>query len=93
MADLLSPQDIEQLGADAGLSVADICRRAGIAHSTFTRWRKGDTEPTLDVYRRIRNVVLPTVSTETPASSKPKAKRRARGAGDVATPTSSAKAA
>jgi transcriptional regulator with XRE-family HTH domain len=59
MADLLSPQDIERLGAAIGLSVADICKRARVAHSTFTRWRKGDTEPTLDVYRRFRDVVLP----------------------------------
>jgi hypothetical protein len=30
-----------------------LCDRAGIALSTFYRWRAGVTEPRLDVYRRL----------------------------------------
>lgn len=44
---------------DRGITIAEVCRRAGIAHTTFGRWRRGETEPTLDVYRRIRAVVVP----------------------------------
>ena len=57
MDELLSAADVERLGAAAGLSIKDICARAGIAHTTFYRWRAGKTEPTLDVYRRIRNAL------------------------------------
>ena len=53
MPSLLSPSAIEVLAAQAGLSMAEVCRRAGIAQSTFTRWKAGRTEPTLDVYRKL----------------------------------------
>lgn len=59
MDDLLTPQDIERMAKDRGITIAEVCRRAGIAHTTFGRWRRGETEPTLDVYRRIRAVVVP----------------------------------
>ena len=57
MDDLLTPQDIERMANDRGITIAEVCRRAGIAHTTFGRWRRGETEPTLDVYRRIRAAV------------------------------------
>lgn len=53
MHELLSPGDIEARARLAGLSLAELCRRAGIAQSTFTRWKAGTTEPTLSVYRRL----------------------------------------
>ena len=55
MGDLLTPSDIEALAAEAGKSIAQVCRDAGIAQSTFSRWKRGTTEPTLDVYRRLRD--------------------------------------
>lgn len=57
MDELLSPADVERLAAEAGLNIKEICARAGIAHTTFYRWKAGKTEPTLDVYRRIRDVL------------------------------------
>lgn len=53
MADLLTPQDVEALAKASGKTIAQICKDAGIAHSTFTRWRAGETEPTLGIYRRL----------------------------------------
>jgi len=53
MDELLSAADVERLAGEAGLSIKDVCARAGIAHTTFYRWKSGKTEPTLDVYRRI----------------------------------------
>lgn len=53
MPDLLTPADIERLAAAAGRTMAAVCRDAGVAPSTFTRWKNGTTEPTLDVYRRL----------------------------------------
>lgn len=57
MHELLSPEDVERLAAAAGLSITTVCARAGISHTTFYRWKSGKTGPTLDVYRRIRDVL------------------------------------
>lgn len=57
--DLLTANDIEAEASAAGLSMAEVCRRAGIAQSTFARWKAGKTEPTLDVCRKLRDVVSP----------------------------------
>jgi transcriptional regulator with XRE-family HTH domain len=53
MTGLLTPAQIEARAKEAGLSLVELCERAGIALSTFYRWRSGDTEPRLDVYRRL----------------------------------------
>ncbi len=45
--------EIEARAKCNGLTVRDLCQRAGVAHSTFTRWRAGKTQPTLDVYTRL----------------------------------------
>tara|TARA_R110002126_G_scaffold2345_11_gene13523 strand:+ start:439 stop:726 length:288 start_codon:yes stop_codon:yes gene_type:complete len=58
MQDLLTPHQIEAHATAAGLSMAEVCRRAQVATSTFSRWKSGKTEPTLDVYRRLRNAAL-----------------------------------
>jgi transcriptional regulator with XRE-family HTH domain len=55
--DLLSPEEIERRVAAIGGSLREICARAGIAHTTFYRWRSAETQPTLDVYRRIRDAL------------------------------------
>ncbi|MBX9594312.1 MAG: helix-turn-helix domain-containing protein [Roseomonas sp.] len=59
MTDLLSPSDVERLAKQAGKTLKQVCETAGIAQSTFSRWKRGQTEPTLDVYRRIRDAVAP----------------------------------
>lgn len=53
----MSPAEIERQAAEAGLSVKDLCLRAGIAQSTFYRWRNGDTDPQMRLYRRITSVL------------------------------------
>ncbi len=47
--------------------MAEACRRAGISQSTFTRWKAGKTEPTLDVYRKLYLAVSPTGASREPA--------------------------
>jgi transcriptional regulator with XRE-family HTH domain len=59
MDELLSPADVERLAVEAGLSLKQVCARAGIAHTTFYRWKAGKTRPTMDVYERIRDAVRP----------------------------------
>lgn len=51
--DRLTPAYIEARAVAAGLSLVELCDRAGIALSTFYRWRSGTTTPGLDVYRRL----------------------------------------
>ncbi len=53
----MSPDEIERQAAEAGLSLRELCARAGIAQSTFYRWRSGYTEPQIRVYRRIADVL------------------------------------
>lgn len=59
MSKLLTPHDVEAKAKDAGLSIADVCKRAGIAQSTFSRWKAGRTSPTLTIYQRIEAVLSP----------------------------------
>jgi transcriptional regulator with XRE-family HTH domain len=65
MSILLTPLDIEGKAAALGKTMADVCREAEVAPSTFTRWKRHETEPTLGVYRRLCaavgvDVVAPT---------------------------------
>ena len=53
MDDLLTPSDVERLAKARGMTMTEVCRRAEIAHTTFNRWKRAETEPTLGVYRRI----------------------------------------
>lgn len=58
MNDTLSAEQIEVMAWHAELTISDMCKRAGIAPSTWWRWRRGKTEPTLGVYRRIVAAVV-----------------------------------
>lgn len=61
MDGLLSPADIERMAAEAGITVPELCRRAGIAHTTFYRWKRDETQPTLRIYERIRKALREAV--------------------------------
>jgi transcriptional regulator with XRE-family HTH domain len=52
-----TPSDIEAAAKKAGLSMAEVCRRAGVAQSTFNRWKNGTTQPTLGIYQRLCGAV------------------------------------
>lgn len=53
MSELLTPSQIEAQAKEAGLSVVELCKKAGVAPSTFFRWRAATTSPTLDMYQKI----------------------------------------
>jgi predicted transcriptional regulator len=79
MSDLLTPADIERLARKLGITMAEVCRRAGIATSIFTRWKSGLTSPSYRNYQRIIDAVhagKPAPVAETEAPPKPKSKRR-----------------
>ena len=51
---------VEKLEARAkavGLSLNEVCRQAGVARSTFTRWKSGDHTPTIRVLQKMDAVV------------------------------------
>jgi transcriptional regulator with XRE-family HTH domain len=58
MDSVLSPQGMEQRARDAGLSMVEVCNRAKIAHSTWSRWKRGRTTPLLAVYQRLIAVII-----------------------------------
>jgi transcriptional regulator with XRE-family HTH domain len=51
---LLTAEEVERRAAEVGVSVKQLCARAGIAHTTFYRWKTGQTKPRIDVYERLR---------------------------------------
>lgn len=57
MDDLLSPDDVERMAAEAGMPLKELFERAGISRWTFERWRAGKTEPSLTNYRKISEVL------------------------------------
>jgi transcriptional regulator with XRE-family HTH domain len=59
MADLLTPEEIEFRARAKGMNLAQLCEAAEIAPSTFTRWKAGQTMPTMAVYLRLAEVSGP----------------------------------
>lgn len=55
MEDLLTPIEVEEQAKSAGWTMAEVCRIAGVAQSTFTRWKNGTTCPSVDVALRLRD--------------------------------------
>ena len=53
MSTLLSPDDFLAAAADAGTSMSEVCRAAGIAPSTFSRWKAGQTSPSIENYQAL----------------------------------------
>lgn len=46
--------EIEARLERAGLTASALCREAGIARSTWQRWKSGETEPTMGSWRSIQ---------------------------------------
>lgn len=64
---IVSAAEIEERARLRGLSMMQVTRRAGIAHSTWTRWRAAKSRPTLAVYERI----LAALDSDAPAPTSP----------------------
>ena len=48
---------LEARAREAGISINALCRKAGVARSTFSRWKAGRTEPQLRIYRRLIDAI------------------------------------
>ena len=56
--ELLGPTELLDRIRAAGLTVSVLCERAGIAESTFRRWKRGTNGITVDTYQRLRRVMI-----------------------------------
>lgn len=61
MDDLLTAADVERLAGERGLTMPQVCDQVGIAYTTFWRWKVAKGEPSLSVYRRLRDAVQPPI--------------------------------
>lgn len=51
--EIINIAEIERQAKAAGASMNEICAAAGIARSTFTRWKSGESEPNIGKYRLV----------------------------------------
>lgn len=54
------PDDVAKIEAELkaiGKTPTELCREAGIAHTTFMRWRDGTFEPTLKNWRAVEQAL------------------------------------
>jgi transcriptional regulator with XRE-family HTH domain len=57
MDDPIDPMALHERATAAGLTISEMCDRAGVAVSTFHRWKRGANRITVDNYKRLRAVV------------------------------------
>ena len=50
-------EDLEAQAREAGKSISEVCREAGVARSTFTRWKSGSHEPNIRTLQKISDVL------------------------------------
>lgn len=55
--DDLTAADIERMAGERGMTMPQVCETIGIAYTTFWRWKAARGEPSLSVYRRLRDAV------------------------------------
>ena len=44
---------VNELARNAGISVAELCRRADVSRGTVSRWASGETQPSMRVWIKI----------------------------------------
>lgn len=42
-----------ELARKANISLAELCRRAGVSRGTVSRWASGETQPTMRVWMKL----------------------------------------
>src|SRR6185312_12836186 len=57
MNDFLTAVELERRARPAGLTIKEMCSRAGVHPASFTRWKAGLNEPNMARYKRMVSVV------------------------------------
>lgn len=55
---VLTAKDFESRAKEVGLSIAELCRRAKVAQSSFHRWKTGDYGISIGTYSNLLDVLL-----------------------------------
>jgi hypothetical protein len=61
---LLSPADIEARARAVGISIAEVCRRAKCAETSFHRWKAGRSSINLNTYKAFVDATAPVTAGE-----------------------------
>lgn len=61
---ILTAEEFEAKAKAAGLSIAEVCRRAKVAQSTFHRWKTGYAGMNLGSYAKLIQAVQDTESVQ-----------------------------
>ena len=64
-------EDLEAQAHEAGKSISEVCRQAGVARSTFTRWKSGDNTPNIRTIQKILDVLNTNDQAIAPPSNEP----------------------
>ena len=55
--DMMKPAEIEAKARAMGLSINEMCRRAGVTAGVFHTWKRGAHEPNMKSYKALVAVV------------------------------------
>jgi len=61
MQTLPTPRSLEILAAAAGITMAEACRRAEITPAVFTRWKTGNSSPSIGNVEKLQIVLAAAV--------------------------------
>lgn len=50
--------DLEKRAESAGISISELCQKANVARSTFTRWKNGTSSPTLSIIAKLESALV-----------------------------------
>lgn len=64
MTNLPTPQEIEHMAVDAGITVAQACREANLSPAVFHRWKRGISSPTLENLNKLITALKSRVSND-----------------------------
>ncbi|MBO1362088.1 helix-turn-helix transcriptional regulator [Acetobacter sacchari] len=53
MSAITDPVELETAAKSGGISMKEVCLEAGVAQSTYCRWKNGSTSPRLEVVQRL----------------------------------------
>lgn len=54
---MMPPIEMHARARAAGLTIRVLCERAGIAQSTFVRWKRGAHNINVEIYGRLKDVL------------------------------------
>jgi hypothetical protein len=57
LSDIVTPNGLEDWAKSCGLRMNEVCREAGVARSTWWRWKNGKSGMTMTIYTKLVNAL------------------------------------